>query len=60
MAVRLLKAALPRPLPTVEQALALVEYHLHRNAAAKQAHVKRWQQRHQGLEVTPLIKPFSP
>jgi hypothetical protein len=33
MAVRLLKAALPRPVLTVEAALAIVKYHLRRNEA---------------------------
>jgi SRSO17 transposase len=60
MAVRLLKAALPRPELTVESALALVEYHLRRNATAKQSHAKRWRQRHPGIDVTPLTKIFSP
>jgi hypothetical protein len=58
MAVRLLKAALPRPVLTVERALAVVEYHLRRNAIAKRSHAKSWRKRHKGVRVKPLVKPF--
>ena len=54
MAVRLLKAALPRPELTVESALAIVEYHLRRNEIARRSHTKTWKQRHPGVEVKPL------
>jgi len=54
MAVRLLKAALPRPELTVEAALAIVEYHLRRNEIAKRSHTKRWKRRHEGVDVKPL------
>ena len=57
--MRLLKAALPRPELTVERALAVVEYHLRRKAMAKRSHLKRWKQRHKGVKVNPLLKPFA-
>jgi hypothetical protein len=56
MAVRLLKAALPRPELTVEAALAIVEYHLRRNEIAKRSHTKTWKRRHKGVAVKPLWK----
>jgi SRSO17 transposase len=56
MAVRLLKAALPRPELTVEAAVAIVEYHLRRNEIAKGSHTKTWKQRHKGIEVKPLLQ----
>jgi hypothetical protein len=56
LAVRLLKAALPRPELTVESALAIVAYHLRRNEIARRCHTKTWKQRHPGVEVTPLWK----
>ena len=60
MAVRLLKAALPQPLRSVEEAVRLVEYHLGRNERAKRSHAKRWRERHPGVQVEPLIETFSP
>lgn len=60
MAVRLLKAALPQPLRSLAEALRIVEYHLQRNAVAKRSHTERWQRRHPGVRVEPLIKTFSP
>jgi hypothetical protein len=56
MAVRLLKAALPRPGLTVEAALAIVEYHLRRNEVARRSHAKTWQQRHKGVTLRPLFQ----
>jgi len=56
MAVRLLKAALPRPELTVEAALGIVEYHLRRNEVARRSHAKRWKQRNKGVKVKPLLK----
>jgi hypothetical protein len=44
LAVRLLKAALPRPELTVEAALAIVGYHLRRKEVAHRSHAKTWQQ----------------
>jgi hypothetical protein len=60
MAVRLLKAALPQPLRSVEEALRIVEYHLCRNEVAKNSHAKRWRKRHPGVRAEPLIKTYSP
>jgi hypothetical protein len=51
-----LKAALPQPKLTVEAALAIVEYHLHRNEIARRSHTKRWKKRHKGVKVKPLWK----
>ena len=56
MAIRLLKAALPRPELTVEAALAIVEYHLRRNEIARRSHAKTWKRRHKGVKVNPLWK----
>jgi hypothetical protein len=60
MAVRLLKAALPRPELTVETALAIVEYHLRRNEIARRCHAKIWKRRHRGVKVKPLWKTMTP
>jgi hypothetical protein len=59
MAVRLLKAALPRPELTVEAAVAIVEYHRRRNEIARRSHAKRWKRRHKGVKVEPLWKTIA-
>jgi SRSO17 transposase len=59
MAVRLLKAALPRPALSLEAALTIVEYHLRRNEIARRSHAKRWKKRNKGVEVTPLFQTTS-
>lgn len=59
MAVRLLKAALPRPELTVEAALVIVEYHRWRNEIARRSHAKTWKRRHKGVKVKPLWKPMT-
>jgi SRSO17 transposase len=46
MAVRLLQASLPRPSFTEEDALELIEYHVHRNEVAHQSHRKTWLAEH--------------
>ena len=46
MAVRLLQASLPRPRFTEEDALELIEYHVHRNEIAHQSHRKTWLAEH--------------
>jgi SRSO17 transposase len=46
MAMRLLRAALPRPTLTLEDAEELVEYHLAHNRQAKKSHRKRWLAKH--------------
>jgi SRSO17 transposase len=45
----LLKAALARPQLSLDEALQLLEYHVHRNEAATQSHRKSWLQNHQRL-----------
>lgn len=55
-AVRLLKAALPRPALTAAAALTVVEYHLRRNEIARRSHAKAWKRRHKGVKVKPLWK----
>jgi hypothetical protein len=59
MAVRLLKASLPRPELTVEAALIIVEYHLRRNEIARRSHLKTWKLRHEGVKVKPLWKTIT-
>jgi SRSO17 transposase len=59
MAVRLLKAVLPRPGLTLEDALRVVAYHLRRNEVAKRSHAKRWKERHKGVKAEPLFKTYS-
>lgn len=56
MAVRLLRAALPRPLDSVERAIHIVEYHLQRNRIAQKSHAKRWRQAHPAITPEPLVK----
>ena len=57
LAVRLLKAALPKRQLTTEAALEIVEYHLHRNETAKRSHTKTWQLKHKGVKLKPLLQP---
>jgi hypothetical protein len=59
MAVRLLKAALPRPELTVAKAIDIVEYHLRRNEIARRSHAKTWKQKHIGIQVKPLWKTMT-
>ena len=56
MAVRLLKAALPKRLLTLEDALAIVDYHLQRNAEAKRSHTKTWRKQHPEVNIHPLLQ----
>jgi hypothetical protein len=58
MAVRLLKAALPKRELTLEVALAIVEYHLQRNETAKRSHTKIWKRQHKGVKLKPLFQPI--
>jgi SRSO17 transposase len=51
MAMRLLRAALPRPDLSLQDAEELVEYHLAHNRQAKQSHRKRWLAKH--LRIVP-------
>jgi SRSO17 transposase len=51
MAMRLLRAALPRPHLSLQDAEALVEYHLAHNRKAKKSHRKHWLAKH--LRIVP-------
>jgi len=51
MAMRLLRAALPRPQLSLKDAEELVEYHLAHNRQAKKSHRKRWLAKH--LKIVP-------
>ena len=46
MAMRLLRASLPRPQLSLQDAEDLVEYHLAHNRQAKKSHRKRWLAKH--------------
>jgi cytochrome c len=46
MALRLLRAALPRPQLSLKDAEDLVNYHLAHNKQAKASHRKRWLAKH--------------
>ena len=52
--VRLLQRALEIPGLTLELALRLVDYHIHRNETARRSHTKTWLERHQGVEILRL------
>jgi hypothetical protein len=52
--VRLLEAALGEPELKLERALALVEYHLRRNEAARKSHAKTWRAKHRGVNFLRL------
>jgi SRSO17 transposase len=47
--VRLLEAALAEPELRLARAVALVEYHIRRNRAAKASHDKTWKEKHKGV-----------
>jgi SRSO17 transposase len=51
MAMRLLRAALPRPHLSLQDAEELVEYHLTHNRQAKKSHRRRWLAKH--LKIVP-------
>jgi SRSO17 transposase len=55
MAVRLLKASLPRPRLKEEDAVHLIEYHLRRNATAQASHRKTWIANHPGIAEKLLL-----
>ena len=57
--MRLLKAALPRPVLTVEAALDIVAYHLRRNECARRSHTKTWKRGHPGIKLKPLWKTIT-
>jgi hypothetical protein len=55
LALRVLKAALPRPTLSRAQALAIIDYHLRRNRIAKQSHQKTWKRKHKKVKYKPLL-----
>jgi SRSO17 transposase len=55
MAVHLLQASLPRPQLTEADALALIEYHLRRNAVAQASHRKTWIAKHKNVSKKLLL-----
>ena len=52
--VRLLEAALEEPELRLPRAVALVEYHVHRNKIAKASHDKTWKKKHRGVKYLRL------
>jgi hypothetical protein len=52
--VRLLEAALEEPELRLVRAIALVDYHLRRNAAARRSHTKTWRAKHRGVKFLRL------
>jgi hypothetical protein len=52
--VRLLQRAMEIPGLTLDMALRLVEYHIHRNQIAQQSHTKTWMARHKNVKLLPL------
>jgi hypothetical protein len=53
--VQLLISVLPEADLSPERAIALLNYYVGRNAAAKRAHEKRWEKRHQGVKFKMLL-----
>jgi SRSO17 transposase len=52
--VRLLEAALEEPELRLPRAVALVEYHVHRNKIAKASHDKTWKKKHRRVKYLRL------
>ena len=52
--MRLLQRAIEVPGLSLELALLLVEYHIHRNKVARLSHTKTWMARHKGGKLLPL------
>jgi hypothetical protein len=52
--VRLLRSALAGREPSVEEAIALMEYHIVRNATAKASHDKTWYAKHKDVKFVLL------
>ena len=52
--VQLLKRAIEVPGLTLELAVLLVEYHVHRNEVARCSHTKTWEARHKNVKLLPL------
>ncbi|MGZ3302416.1 MAG: hypothetical protein ACXVB2_22670 [Isosphaeraceae bacterium] len=52
--VRLLQRAMEVPGLSLDVALLLVEYHIHRNQIAQRSHTKTWMARHKKVKLLPL------
>jgi hypothetical protein len=52
--VRLLEVALKKPELKLPRAVALVAYHIRRNAVAKALHDKTWKEKHKGVNYLRL------
>lgn len=55
MALRLLTSALERPQINETEAIAIVEYHLHRNRTALKSHSKSWHRRNKKVSYKVLL-----
>jgi hypothetical protein len=55
MALRLLTSALDRPELKEADAIAIVEYHLHRNRIALRSHTKSWHRRNKKVSYKVLL-----
>jgi hypothetical protein len=52
--VRLLEAALDEPRLRLARAIALVDYYVRRNEAARKSHAKTWRAKHRGVKFLRL------
>ena len=52
--MRLLEAVLEEPELKLLRAVALVDYHIHRNQVAKTSHDKTWKEKHKGVDYLRL------
>ena len=52
--MRLLQRAIEVPGLSLERAILLVEYHIHRNKVAQRSHAKTWWARHKNVKLLPL------
>lgn len=55
MALQLLRSAFARPRLTEDDAIHLVEYHLHRNHTAHESHRKSWLRKNKGVKAEVLL-----
>jgi len=52
--VRLLQRAMEVPGLSLEVAVLLVDYHIHRNEIAARSHTKTWMAKHEGIKILRL------
>ena len=52
--MRLLEAAWEEPELKLPRAMALVDYHVRRNKAARKSHAKTWRAKHRGVKFLRL------